>query len=210
MCIQICTHKYMYTDIYIIPQMGSYCNNTNILLFKLWDIHWRFSISVSTDLSYVAEKGRRRGGLKRGQSWEAPRSVYVCVGGWNSPTCLRGAGRWLQARHENGTYHCHAWGMLLPSLYWPLTGSAKEDWSPAMCFTKAEGRPQLPMPGCGVTWSQTGILQAYWVFRPLSSPWHAGRGKPPFLSPATPPSFVLSTAVRARWSSALHRALWNS
>ena len=35
MCIKICTYKYMHTDTYIIPQMGSYYNNTNILLFKL-------------------------------------------------------------------------------------------------------------------------------------------------------------------------------
>lgn len=63
----------------------------------------------------------------------------------------------------------------------------KGELTPPMCITKAEGRPRFPMPGRGVTGSQTGILQACRVFPPLSSPWHAGRGKPPILSPATPP-----------------------
>ena len=35
MCIQICTYKYMHIDTYIIPQMGSYYNNTNILLYNV-------------------------------------------------------------------------------------------------------------------------------------------------------------------------------
>ena len=74
---------------------------------------------------------------------------------------------------------------------------------PAMCITNAEGRPQLPMLGRGVTWSQTGILQACWVSPPLSSPWHAGRGKPPILSPATTPPPPLSSPRQSEQGGAL-------